>query len=81
MRKKNPRTQFELKTMSLDTKVLNEAYEWCKKNLPLKEDKGLQYWIDEIYIITSSQAVINKVNKHFGSDFHFGPCGMRYFIA
>lgn len=68
-KKKNPRTQFEIK--SLYGRRLSDEYQWCVNNLPLKEDRGLNYWVTEIYIITSSQAIIDKVNKHFGSSFDF----------
>lgn len=67
---RNPRCQFELKTLGR-TEQIKEAYDWCLKNLPLKEDKGLQYWADEMFIITSSQKIIDKVNEHFGSKFTF----------
>lgn len=66
---KNPKTQFELKTLSQRT--LNNEYQWCLDNLQLKEDRGIIYQVDEIYIITSSQKILDKVNKHFGSEFKF----------
>lgn len=66
---KNPKTHFELKTLSKRT--LNNEYQWCLDNLPLKEDRGIIYQVDEIYIITSSQKILDKVNKHFGSEFKF----------
>lgn len=68
-KEKNPRTQFEIK--SLYGRRLSDEYQWCVNNLPLKEDRGLSYWVTEIYIITSSQAIIDKLNKHFGSSFDF----------
>lgn len=68
-KEKNPRTQFEIK--SLYGRRLSDEYQWCVNNLPLKEDRGLSYWVTDIYIITSSQAIIDKVNKHFGSSFDF----------
>ena len=67
---KNPRCQFELKTLR-NKEAIREAYDWCVENLPLKEDKGLQYWVNEMFIITSSQKIIDKVNEHFGSKFTF----------
>lgn len=67
---RNPKCQFELKTLD-NKQLIKEAYDWCIKNLPLKEDKGLQYWADEMFIITSSQKIIDKVNEHFGSRFTF----------
>jgi len=66
---KNPRTQFEIRSI-FERNLFNE-YQWCVNNLPLKEDRGLIYQVSEFYIITSSQAIIDKVNKHFGSDFNF----------
>lgn len=70
-RRANPKTQFELKTISRKD-LIKEAYEWCKKNLPLKDERGIIFQVDELYIITSSQSVIDKVNNHFGSNFGFG---------
>lgn len=68
-KEKNPRTQFEIK--SITQRNLFDEYQWCVNNLPLKEDRGLSYCVSEIFIITSSQAIIDKVNKHFGSSFDF----------
>lgn len=67
---KNPRCQFELKSI-FHKELISSAYEWCKANLPLKDEKSIQYWVDELYIITSSQKVLDKVNEHFGSHFSF----------
>ena len=69
-RRKNPRTQFKLKAIKQGDS-LREEYQWCVDNLSLKEDRGIIYQVDEIYIITSSQTIIDKVNKHFGSKFSF----------
>lgn len=66
-RYKNDLVRFELK--SLFGKYLESEYNWCVANLPLKEGRGLMYWVTEIYIITRSQRVIDKVNRHFGSSF------------
>ena len=65
-RRANPKTQFELKTISRKD-LIKEAYEWCKHNLLLKDERGIIFQVDELYIITSSQSVINKVNNHFGN--------------
>ena len=79
-RRKNPMTQFELKSIGSD-ELIKEAYEWCKVNLPLKDNRSLHYWVDELYIITSSQRILDKINKHFGSNFSFGINGeKRYFF-
>lgn len=67
---RSPKVQFEFKTV-FSKHFIKEAYEWCVANLPLKEDRGLVYQVDEMYIITSSQKVIDKVNAHFGSKFSF----------
>lgn len=75
----NPRTQFELKTISRKD-LIKEAYEWCKQNLPLKDEIGIIYQVDELFIITSSQLVIDKVNNHFGSNFGFGVKGETTFF-
>lgn len=69
MNKKNPRTQFEIHSMNGHN--LMPIYDWCLKHLPLKEEKGLIYQVTEIYIITSSQRIIDKVNKGLGTDFTF----------
>ena len=78
-RRANPKTQFELKTISRKD-LIKEAYEWCKQNLPLKDDRGIIYQVVELYIITSSQSVIDKVNNHFGSNFGFGLKGETIFF-
>ena len=78
-RRANPRTTFELKTINRKD-LIKEAYEWCKQNLPLKDDHGVIFQVDELFIITSSQSVINKVNNHFGSNFGFGIKGERAFF-
>ena len=75
----NPKTQFELKTISRKD-LIKEAYEWCKHNLPLKDERGIIYQVDELFIITSSQSVIDKVNNHFGSNFGFGVKGETIFF-
>ena len=75
----NHRTQFELKTISRKD-LIKEAYEWCKHNLPLKDERGIIYQVDELFIITSSQSVIDKVNNHFGSNFGFGVKGETIFF-
>lgn len=68
-RRKNDRVQFEL--ISLNKRLLDDEYQWCLDNLPLKDERGLSYQATEIYITTSSQRIIDKVNKHFGSTFSF----------
>ena len=79
-RRANHRTQFELKTISRKD-LIKEAYEWCKHNLPLKDERGIIYQVDELFIITSSQSVIDKVNNHFGSNFGFGvKCETIFFL-
>ena len=75
----NPKTQFDLKTISRKD-LIKEAYEWCKHNLPLKDERGIIYQVDELFIITSSQSVIDKVNNHFGSNFGFGVKGETIFF-
>lgn len=75
----NPKTQFELKTISRKA-LIKEAYEWCKQNLSLKDERGIIFQVDELYIITSSQSVIDKVNNHFGSNFGFGVKGETIFF-
>lgn len=80
---KNPRTQFELHTFDYDKSVIREAYDWCLKNLPLKAESGIRYEVDELYIVTSSQKILDKVNARFGSNFSFNhPIGdLRFFIS
>ncbi|MBR3675412.1 MAG: hypothetical protein IKN69_04645 [Bacilli bacterium] len=78
-RRVNPKTQFELKTISRKD-LIKEAYEWCKQNLPLKDERGIIFQVDELFIITSSQSVIDKVNNHFGSNFGFGLKGETIFF-
>ena len=70
VRRRNDKVQFEFKTV-FSKHLIKEAYEWCVANLPLKEDRGLIYQVDEMYIVTSSQKIIDKVNEHFGSKFSF----------
>ena len=78
-RRTNHKTQFELKTISRKD-LIKEAYEWCKQNLPLKDESGIIFQVDELFIITSSQSVIDKVNYHFGSNFGFGFKGETIFF-
>lgn len=78
-RRANPKTQFELKTI-FRKDLIKEAYEWCKEKLPLKDESGIIYQVDELFIITSSQSVIDKVNNHFGSNFGFGIKGETTFF-
>lgn len=66
-RYKNDVVRFEIN--SLFGKSLESEFNWCVAKLPLKEGRGLWYWVTEIYIITRSQRVIDKVNRHFGSSF------------
>ena len=61
--------QFELATII--RKNLLDEYKWCLSHLPLKEDKGIVYQVREVFIITSSQKILDKVNRHFGVDFSF----------
>lgn len=69
MTKKNPRTQFEIRAD--DWIDLEQIYQWLIKNLPLKANKSIIYQLSEIYIITSSQRIIDKVNKGLGTCFSF----------
>lgn len=78
-RRANPKTQFEVKTI-FRKDLIKEGYEWCKQNLPLKDESGIIYQVDELFIITSSQSVIDKVNNHFGSNFGFGIKGETTFF-
>jgi len=66
---KNDLTQFEIR--SANEKNIRTEYDWCLANLPLKEEQGLEYHVTEIFIITRSQRIIDKVNRHFGSSFGF----------
>lgn len=66
---KNDVVQFEVR--SFYGKDLKSEYDWCVANLPLKEERGLVYQVKEFYIITRSQRIIDKVNRHFGSSFSF----------
>lgn len=66
---KNDLVQFEVRSMY--GKELKSEYDWCVANLPLKEERGLVYQVEELYIITRSQRIIDKVNQHFGSSFSF----------
>lgn len=77
---KKTRTQFEIKTIS--NTDLKPLYNWCIDNLPLKADRGIIYCVNEIFIITSSQKVIDKVNEHIGSNFSFGIpyCNNVYYL-
>ena len=68
---KRGKHQFELHSLPHIRRYLRDEYDWCLKNLPLKEDKGIVYNVTEVYIITSSQRILDKVNKHFGSNFSF----------
>ena len=67
---KNPKCQFVIKSLT-NIKALNEAHTWCLENLPLKNEKGISLWPTELFIVTSSQMILNKLNKHFGSKFTF----------
>ena len=69
-RSRNCLTQFELRA-KYGTRELEEEYQWCVENLPLRAGRAIVYQVDEIYIITSSQKVIDKVNEHFGTTFSF----------
>lgn len=75
---RNPLCQFELKVINGSA---NGVYQWCVEHLPLKPEKGIIYQVDEVYIITRSQRVIEKVNREFGSNFSFFPFRNRYFIC
>ena len=61
--------QFELKAYEQEKRI-SEAYDWCRANLPLKPERGLMFWPDEIHIITASQRILDKVNAHFGTAFN-----------
>lgn len=80
---KNPRTQFELHTFDYNHSIIREAYDWCLKNLPLKDGSGIYYNVTELDIVTSSQKILDKVNARFGSNFSFNhPIGdLRFFIS
>lgn len=73
---KNYKTQFEFFTI-FRKDLVKDAYEWCMKHLPLKDERGLIFQVDELFIITKSQAVIDKLNEHFGSNFAFGENGTK----
>lgn len=75
MKKKNPRKQFEIH--SLNGHDLKPIFLWLLENLPIKEDIGLVYWVTEIYIITSSQRIIDKVNEGLGTCFSFDTLHIR----
>ena len=78
---RNPKTQFELHTFDYDLSVIRNGYDWCLKNLPLKDEGGIKYRVDQLYIITSSQKILDKVNEHFGSNFSFNaPISQYTFI-
>ena len=68
--KKNHRTTFEFIAIS-DSRKIENAYWWCRNNLPLTDGVGIRYEGNELFIITSSQKIIDKINKHFGSKFCF----------
>ena len=68
-RRREPAVQFELKAYEQE-KLISEAYDWCKENLPLKPERGLIFWPDEIHIITASQRILDKVNARFGTTFN-----------
>ena len=76
---KNPKCQFELRVVDNRRKLL-DAYEWCLNNLPLTDERSIIYQVTEIFIITGSQRVINKINAEFGSNFSFYPFRNYYFI-
>ena len=80
---KNPKTMFELHTMDYNHSIIKEAYDWCLKNLPLKDEGGIRYRVDQLYIVTSSQKILDKVNARFGSNFSFNhPIGdLSFFIS
>lgn len=80
---KNPRTQFELFTLDANTSIIQNGYNWCIKNLPLKDESGIKYRVDQLYITTSSQKILDKVNQHFGSNFSFNAPlgGYRFYIT
>lgn len=80
---KNPRTQFELHTLDYNHSIIREAYDWCLKNLPLKDGSGIRYNVTELDIVTSSQKILDKVNARFGSNFSFNHAigDLRFFIS
>lgn len=69
--RKNPTVQFELKQTFESDSGMRDAYDWIVNNTPLTAERGVIYQVDEIYIITSSQRIIDKINSHFGSTFNF----------
>ena len=67
---RNPRTTFELISLT-NSKKIEEAHQWCLNNLPLTDGAGIRYEGSVLFIITSSQNIIDKINNHFGSQFCF----------
>lgn len=67
---RNPRTTFELISLT-GSKKIEEAHQWCLNNLPLTDGAGIRYEGSVLFIITSSQKIIDKINNHFGSQFCF----------
>lgn len=71
MKMKNPKSQFEYHSDMFNKHIIKEAYQWCLDNLPLKSDRGIIFNVDKLFIITSSQKIVDKLNKNFGSSFTF----------
>ena len=81
-KQKNPLTQFELHTFDYNPQVISDAYDWCLANLRLKDEHGLMYRVNELFIVTRSQQIIDKVNRHFGTMFSFSSGSDKiYFIS
>lgn len=68
---KNDLVQFELHTLDINPKVIRDAFDWCLKNTGLKSGRGLIYNVNELYIVTRSQRIIDKINNRFNSSFSF----------
>lgn len=51
--------------------IIEETYQWCLDNLPLKPDSGIIFGVNKLFIVTSSQKIVDKLNKKFGSSFTF----------
>lgn len=73
----NPKTQFEI--ISFNRNDLIDIYKWCINNLRLKENVGVIYQFSEVYVITRSQRIIDKLNKYLGSSFEFNNWSKRIF--
>lgn len=75
----NPKTQFEI--ISCNRNDLIDIYKWCINNLRLKENVGVIYQFSEVYVITRSQRIIDKLNKYLGSSFGFNDWSKMVFYV